>query len=136
MKLFRNLTLKKKLFSTLVIFVIVPLLVVGSCFSMWISNLDEKSSCDSSMMILKEVHKDVDKIVYDVEDVTSRLLTNSWMQKILLGSATMKNYWELKEWYDNTTRNKEYFSALCLSMDGQILYQRGEVVHKENPITV
>lgn len=133
MKLFRNLTLKKKLFSTLVIFVIVPLLVVGSCFSMWISNLDEKSSCDSSMMILKEVHKDVDKIVYDVEDVTSRLLTNSWMQKILLGSATMKNYWELKEWYDNTTRNKEYFSALCLSMDGQILYQRGEVVHKENP---
>lgn len=69
---------------------------------------------------------------YDVEDVTSKLKINSWMQKILLDTATKKDYWELKEWYDSTTRNKEYFSALCLSMDGKIVYQRGKVLHTEN----
>lgn len=129
---FRDLTLKRKLFSSLVIFVIIPLLIAGGCFSIWINHIDKKSSCESGIIILKEVHKDVDKIFYDVEDVTSKLMINSWMQKILLGTATKKDYWELKEWYDSTTRNKEYFSALCLSMDGKIIYQRGKVLHTEN----
>lgn len=129
---FRDLTLKRKLFSSLVTFVIIPLLIAGGCFSIWLNHIDKKSSCESGIIILKEVHKDVDKIFYDVEDVTSKLKINSWMQKILLGTATKKDYWELKEWYDSTTRNKEYFSALCLSMDGKIVYQRGKVLHTEN----
>ena len=129
---FRDLTLKRKLFSSLVIFVIIPLLVAGGCFSIWLNHIDKRSSCESGLIILKEVHKDVDKIFYDVEDVTSKLKINSWMQKILIGTATKKDYWELKEWYDSTTRNKEYFSALCLSLDGRIVYQRGKVLHTEN----
>ena len=130
-KKFKDFSIKQKLFTTLFLCTIVPMIALGGFFSLWMMEQEQEYNNKMELELIKQTHRDVDGIFFDVEDMAVNLLVNPWAKKAVLGIAVDKDFWEMKEWYVSATRNKGYFGGMVLSDEEGIVFQRGNLVEKE-----
>ncbi len=79
----RNISLKKKLFLFLILFVIIPLIGVGAYFNYYFVNSTLEKSYESELLSIRQTEQSFMPIFIEIENMSTKIITDDNIQRLL-----------------------------------------------------
>lgn len=122
----KNLSVRQKMFAALILCVIVPILLLGVVTTTRVLHLSEENQYEIQRNQLIKTGKDIEKLYDSILQEVASLSGDSSVQAITAGNATVMDYKYAAEKLQKANENMDFCSAVTLSKEGRILFQRGK----------
>lgn len=135
-KSFKDISIKHKLFTCIIIFMLFPLLITYFYINIRFKDITVNSAAQVNFQILKQTSRNLEQIITDTEDLSVRILSNVNVQRI--GRESYDNAIEfdkisseISNWLDDAIGSKPYYDLICLSKNNNFLFQKGKMIYDE-----
>lgn len=138
-KKFQDISIKQKLYLCIILFIILPLILAGLYLNDQFERLAITKTCETSLQILKQTRLSIKKMIADTEDLSLRILANDKVQGFAKGNYDNTVEYtrlpiDISAWLDDVIGTKIFFDSICISKNKyEILYQKGNLIYKEDP---
>ena len=127
---FKDLSLSFKLYLSIVVLIIIPLIIVGFFLNRQFAQFALNKASENTLQTLKQTENSFSTLVTDTNDISVRILSNESVQEFSNGNYSdkaeyEKMYWNISDWIDNLVGSKNYFDSISLYSSNHVIFQRG-----------
>ena len=127
---FKDLSLSFKLYLSIVVLIIIPLIIVGFFLNRQFAQFALNKASENTLQTLKQTENSFTTLVTDTKDISVRILSNESVQEFSNGNYSdkaeyEKMYWNISDWIDNLVGSKNYFDSISLYSSNHVIFQRG-----------
>ena len=137
-KRFQDISIKRKLYLCIVIFIIIPLLFAGFFLNRYFSDYTVNRSCDSLLQILKQSSLGFEFMIGKIENLSLLLIGNDDIQNF-----TRKDFFTDSEeaffkfrvsiWLNEHLGTLPEVESLSINKENRIIFQYGKTVLHNDP---
>ena len=132
MNYIRNMSLKKRLYFSLFLFIILPITIFGMVTYFYMGNLNRKEKYAQELESFKNSAKDIESILTYTENIGLSAVTANPIFRLVDGTANNKNYYDISNYFQDLMDRYPYYKNFTISSNKQIIFQRGVYIEKEN----
>ncbi len=130
--------MRLKLYSCIMIFIILPLILVGLYLNYQFASLTQRRTYDTVLETLKQTRQNFESIVADTNDKSKRILSNELIQDFASGKYNKltdydKIYWNVNNWLDDILGSQKYYKSISLYSSQELVFQKGMQVPEMDP---
>ncbi len=127
---FKDMPIIIKLYLCIAVFIILPLILVGFYLNNRFAELTLSKASESALQTLKQTKQNFDTLAADTNDISIRVLSNELVQEFIKDGYNSSNefgkaYMDVDSWMDDLVGSKQYYDAIHLYSNMELLYQRG-----------
>ena len=131
-KYYNQMAIRQKMIMSLILFVIIPIIVLGILFSVRMFRLSERNQYEMQINQLLRSANDIDTLNQNVTREAAVLSGDDSINAILSGNATVMDYKNAAQKMNSAVDKIEFCSVIAVSKNGQVLFQRGSSYMEES----
>lgn len=132
MNYIRNMSLKKRLYFSLFIFIILPITVIGLITFFFMGNLNRKEKYEEELDSFKNSAQNIESILTYTESIGLSAVTANPIFRLIDGTANNKNYYDISNYFQDLIDRYPYYQNFTLSKNKKIIFQRGTYTEGES----
>lgn len=140
LKAIGDLSLRKRLYTLMVLLILIPMLITGLITDIVYINRFERQERNVALNVLMQSRNTIDYVLGEVEDISLALLYDEHIQDLYRALVLKKSDANINVLRHNVTQsvsalvfNRPYIDAVLVSRGDEKLFSYGEAVTKEDP---
>lgn len=131
-KYYNQMAIRQKMIMSLILFVIIPIIVLGILFSVRMFRLSERNQYEMQINQLLRSANDIDTLNQNVTREAAVLSGDDSINAVLSGNATVMDYKNAAQNMNLAGDKIEFCSVIAVSKNGRVLFQRGPSYMEES----
>ncbi len=126
------MSLNRRLYFSLISFIIIPLTIIGIIIYLVIGLLNRTERYEQELISFKNSTQDIEDIIQYTENIKHSAVTANPLFRLIDNTADSKDYYDISNYFDDLLQRYPYYENFTISLNNDIIYQRGTFISEES----